>query len=618
VSARHTIDLQAVLALLDPDEIDALHAEHGADGAATLGTRDAAWLLQWLSRRRTPFIKMASDVCTMLTSLEASIRGNIHFVVLSEQAAELSLDFGAQMRAATATALRVSALATPDLDIQGKLDAARRSVRGLLAGFKPRSVTRYDETGQLLRDLADLDPRQRMIRELQAEQFRSEEREFNPADAAGMERVASAAHHLQRLGERLLSGRADQSGPISEAGAGDLRSALREMANLTATSARKARSMRSWDYPQARRTLPDSQYITVAQSLDALRRALLAGSETEAASDELFDFYSLEFWRQRWRLYELWLLARIVAWLSGLGGEICDAGRIVEGRWSLKFTRDTLPVLGFVWARQRFDLYYQYFDATGARANMPDLALRQHDGAFVFVLDPKHGESYSRKDLNEVCLRYAEAFAPAASCVMNYFPRSAPVERLAGDPSCTVLYGIQPDSELLPVLIAEFNNAMQAAWRRRVVAGATIVVLFDISASTADVREVLYGRLRTALHERLFNLSPMSRVLLFGDQIMAEGTIWNYMDGTLESSGVAQGTDFNQAFAAAMDRFDGEPSGEIWLFTDGQGQLPVEEWSGRIRQAGARLRVWEAGSGTSTSQLFELAQAVGGEHYAIH
>jgi hypothetical protein len=614
VSARHTIDLQAVLALLDPDEIDALHAEHGA---AALKTHDAAWLLQWLSRRRTPFIKMASDVCTMLTSLEASIRGNIHFVVLPEQAAELSLDFGAQMRAATATALRVSALAAADLDIQGKLDVARRSVRRLLDGFQPRSVTRYDETGQLLRDLADSDPRQRLLREIQAERFRSEEREFNPADAAGMERVASAAHRLQELGERLLLGRADQSGPSSGAGAEDLRSALGKMANLTATKAREARSMRSWDHPPAPRTLSDRQYITAQQDLDALRRALLAGSETEAASGELFDFHSLEFWKQRWRLYELWLLALIVAWLSGLGGEICDAGRIVDGRWSLKFTRDTLPVLGFAWARQRFDLYYQYFEAKGATANMPDLALKHHGGEFVFVLDPKHGKSYDRKDLNEVCLRYADAFTPAASCVMNYFPRTDPVERLAADSSCTVLYGIQPDSELLPVLIAEFNDAMQAAWRRQVATGSTIVVLFDISASTSDVRETLYGRLRSALHERLFNLSPMSRVLLFGEQILAEGTIWNYMDGTLASSGVAQGTDFNRAFAAAMDRLDGEPSGEIWLFTDGQGQLPVEQWSGRIKQAGAGLRVWEAESSTSTSQLFELVQAVGGEHYAI-
>jgi hypothetical protein len=601
VSVRRTIDPKDVLALLDPDEIDALHAEHGADGAAALETRDASWLLQWLSRRRTPFIKMASDVCTMLTSLEASIRGNIHFVVLPEQAVELSLDFGAQMRAATATALRVSALATADLDIQGKLDAVRSSVRALVADFKPRSVTRYDETGQLFRDLADIDPRH----EFMAEQFRSTELEFNPADANGMERVASAAHGLQALGERLLPDGAE------------FRSALREIAALTATKAQEALAMRSWDFPPTPRALPDWQYAGAEQHLHALRRALLAGSETETASDELLDFYSLEFWKQRWRLYELWLLAQIVAWLSGLGGEICDAGRIVEGRWSLKFTRDTLPVLGFAWARQRFDLYYQYFDATGARANMPDLALRHHDGAFVFVLDPKHGESYSRKDLNEVCLRYAKAFAPAASCVMNYFPRSNPVERLADNPSCTVLYGIQPDSKLLPDLIAEFNNAMQAAWRRRVAAGATVVVLFDVSASTADVREVLYGQLRKALHARLFDLSPMSRALLFGDQIMAEGSIWSLMDGTLAPSGVAQGTDFDRAFADAMERLDGTPSGEIWIFTDGQGGLSVEQWTVRIRQAGVRLRVWETGPSTSTSRLFELVSAVGGEHCDI-
>ncbi|HEV7409579.1 MAG TPA: vWA domain-containing protein [Bradyrhizobium sp.] len=614
-----SIDIQDVLALLDPDEVTAVNAECSAAGEAEFEVQDAAWLLQWLSRHRTPFIKMAADVGAMLTSLEASVRGNIHFVVLPDQATELALDFGPQMRAATATALRISVL---DREVAGKLDKARRSVSQLDREFRPKWVTRTDTTGRHLKEMAARtpDPGERARREMQARLFERRKLEFNPADAAGMERVASAAEELKLLGERLLLGEtASQEPKRKTSDARDkLLADLRDMANSTAIKQREARATSSRSYPLAPRALPDSQYHSVIGNIAALKAVLLAGSDAEDANGALFDFFNLEFWKQRWRLYELWSLARLIAWFFRLGGEPSDTSRIVDGRWSLKFSRDSTPALTFLWAGEQFDLFYQYFDAAGERANMPDLAIKLRRGPFVFVLDPKHGESYSRRDMNEVCLRYASAFAPAASCVFNYFPREEPIDRLAVDPSCVVLYGVQPDTKLLLMLENEFTGALRVALGSRNILCHEVVALFDISPSTSGVRDELWDRVRAAVKERLLELSPSSRLLMFGNTIVAERDLRDCLGDTLNPRVEAQGTDLNGALSAAVERFENESSqGEIWLFTDGQGELTVETWSARLKGAGVRLRVWEAVSIGSASKLSELVAAAGGEYRTV-
>jgi hypothetical protein len=138
-----------VLALLDAEEREALRAEQGDEDLAAAETYDASWLLQWLAVRRTPFVKMAAEVCGMLSSLEASLRGNISFIVLPEHGVDLTVDFRPQMRGAVATALRMSELGNSIIGIDRKV---RQSMRQLCDNFRPRPVTRPDSTGKMLLD----------------------------------------------------------------------------------------------------------------------------------------------------------------------------------------------------------------------------------------------------------------------------------------------------------------------------------------------------------------------------------------------------------------------------------------------------------------------------------
>jgi hypothetical protein len=618
-----SIDARDVLALLDLEELEALRTEQGSDNPdEALEAYDASYLLQWLAVRRTPFVKMAVGVCSMLASLETSLRGNISFIVLPEHGTDLTVDFRPQMRSAVATALRMSELGNSVVGIDRRAKEARRRVRQLCDNFRPQPVNRPDPTGKMLLDRAATthDPRERFKSEFQARHFSHQHYEFNPADVAAMARIAAATENLKALAERLFGQAQAASRPFATDGVADtaLLRTLGEMARSTATKSAQACAQSSKESPPAGPTLPASRYQGVESSIAALKSALLAASDAEQATSELFDFFSLEFWKQRWRLYELWILGRVLEWFTKRGARVCDSSRIKEGRWLLKFTHDLRPVLGFEFAGKPFDLYYQYFEVGTERANMPDIALKLRDGAFVTVLDPKHGVTYSRNDLNEVCRRYAAAFTPAASCVMNYFPGAEPVERLSAAPACTVIYGLQPDSETVDLLDSELDTALGAAWRGAGTARTAIAVLLDVSPSTADVRHMLCDAARQAFCASLFACSAESRVLLFGGGIAADADVWDFFCGALDCSVTMEGTDIAGALCAALDRLTtSRLPVEIWLFTDGHGGVASETLTARLRQARASLRVWEATSEAAPSALREVVVAVGGEYRRV-
>ena len=86
---------------------------------------------------------------------------------------------------------------------------------------------------------------------------------------------------------------------------------------------------------------------------------------------------------------------------------------------------------------------------------------------------------------------------------MNYFPRPDPVERLSAAPACTVLYGLQPDSDAAVRLDDELDAALHAAWRDAATARVTIALLIDVSPSTANLRDVMCNLARETLNTSL-------------------------------------------------------------------------------------------------------------------
>jgi hypothetical protein len=586
---KSSIDPRDVVSLMDKTERETLLGEEGCDLKTLLRTHDAQSLLLWLNRNRTPFIKMAATFCGLLSELEASVRGNINFIILPGRWGELALDFGPQLRRAVATAIRHSDNSQSAILIGRLLQELEKTVKALCSALRPKGTERlitFTET-----------------------YYWSDE--YNPLEAQDITSLSKATRTLLNLAERLYF--KSPPDPKRESAI----SSFRQIAKMMAKKALEAQE-HSWEFPQAPRCLPKSSFTSCKRQVAELEKAILVASDFQETTAEMFDFHSLDFWKQRWRVYELWLLARVVNRLKECGACITQTSRIANGRWSLKFTRDSLAVLGLTLGGNEIELYYQYFEAHGSRGNMPDIALKIREREFVIVFDPKHGNSYSRKALNRVCLRYAKAFAPSNSCVMNYFPRENPVERLSEDPSCMVLYGLQPDSEIEKIFDMEVVAALRESWQRLRLSSTSLIILFDISCSTTAVRCELRSLAHGALTRSPFSISESSKVMLFAEKVVAVGGVRDFLNGTLESAASGEGTDLMQAFNVAFDLLATLPGHrELWIFTDGEGELDSKIIGERIQRTGTVLRVWEATHKNYGSVLSSLTNDFKGHYHRI-
>lgn len=224
---------------------------------------------------------------------------------------------------------------------------------------------------------------------------------------------------------------------------------------------------------RGRRTAAVGALVAEVELLIAGVRALVTDlAEAERARAGVADFVRSEFWFQRWRIYELWLLARVIRCLEQAGGEVTPLG--VDGDvWRLPFGRAQEPIAAVQLGGRRVSVYYQLFElrdepASGATkaADMPDIAvsLADPEERFLFVLDPKHGRSYDRRTVELVVNDYADAFDPDLTSVVNYYPvRSYGFDHLAGGLKPRVLAsGIAPESIELRRLELAFTDVLLA------------------------------------------------------------------------------------------------------------------------------------------------------------
>lgn len=605
-----------VLQLLDDEEKALLSAalglqiEPGKDIAVLLGSYDAQFLLIKVVQLRTPFIKMMHQICSLLDDIEASAPGNIRYIILPDAESALRFDFGPQLRRALATIVNANLLASSDLSIDRLLAELQISTRTLLEHLRPERIGRDNALGRSLRRSPD--PEDRMARRLLRPMTKRPVSEFSERDAEEIEALHKQFVSLSELSTRLASDRPTPL-PLSEAG-----QAIAQLTREVESKLHEVSDSVSTEHPFAKQSVPSEQYHACSTMGDRLRTALLSAAEFKAAEGEVFDFLNLELWRHRWRIYELWLLERTINALRSQGAVITDS-RIRNGRWSLKFTKDTEPILSLSFRDMVLDCYYQYYRKGQSGGAMPDIAVSERNGAFVAVLDPKHGKSYRESELAKVCLAYAEAFTPKLSCVINYFHETGtPERRVAETPLCLVLQGLTPGTTAEAVLFSAVRRALLSTIMDKGSAGLSVVALLDVSSSTAGIRPKLLESFRLALHENRLLVSEFSRALLFSDGIVAQGTLPDLASGALDTNISGGGTDLMCALTEAVGQLADLPEPrELWVFSDGQGAYGPSDVMDRMRALGIRLRVWEYGGDKSVSQLRTLSSQVGGEFHLI-
>lgn len=195
--------------------------------------------------------------------------------------------------------------------------------------------------------------------------------------------------------------------------------------------------------------------------LSQLARLVAEVNVGRRASQERSDFLRTEFWKQRWRVYELWLLMRVLSALRDAGAVVSLNG-VQDGVWNLRYGRSEVPVATCNMGETPINVYYQLHVQSDDGADMPDIAVI--GGQPIVVLDPKHGRSYTRGKVQRVLTRYAASFSAALTAIVNYYPaRSYGFEVTShGDKRWLLASGIAPGSAGVQRLELLIRDAMLA------------------------------------------------------------------------------------------------------------------------------------------------------------
>lgn len=613
-----SLDVAAILGLLDPTEREDLAEKLGlesldeADPALTAGEA-----LDHVVALRLPFIQMMNDISTLLGQLDAAVRGNIRFVVLPESGRSLAIDFGPQVRQAVATALNRRALQDHADELTTRLRLLDRDVMTLCDRARPMPVKRYTGLGRQLQSLGSQlppgHPQRRQFEFISDAAFSRQGLEFHPQDHQALTGVQANLGRLRDLTQRLFSAVSDKNTLGDQPGD--------TVSYLSGHVLQKLRSGTvSQEYPHPRRCTDEGQVAVVSRRIKAVEEALLAAADYTDSLGEVFDFFNLEIWKQRWRVYELWVLARIVFILRDLGGTLEGTGRIVDGSWTLKFTKDSDPALALRFDDQWVDVYYQYYQSGDQGGDMPDIAVKLRDSRFLAVLDPKHGKSYSRSDLNGVCQRYARAFDPYLSCVVNYFDVRESEVLDGGRSRSLVIYGLMPGADASTLLVDELAGAASRAWEDhglRLSPRSTLIVLFDGSPSTVSVRTALLARLNEILAAEPRAAHAESSAIVFGEQVLREGRLEELCNGQLIHGLDSSGTDLPSAVEEALTKLASKsPPRQLWIVSDGDtGQTSALESS--LSKADAQVTVLEAARAGTQTELRSLAERLGARYLTL-
>ena len=542
--------------------------EHGVAAGDISGRFDASTVLHWIVRKRTSFIAMASEIGNLLTTLEASIHGNIDFVAFPVKGVDLKIPFGPQVRALLVAAHDAS-LSDSFIELSKKIELLAEAVHQFSSSCRPQSVIRDTGYGRKARELsrASHGTPEGFRYGMTADLLARRKREYSPVDACLLDDLKIRLDHfMSSVAERSWS---DHLNEALE----KLRRAY--LMNVESLGAARARQSREWPYAHARLSKDILQRII--QKADEAETALQSFSKFEDVSGTLFEAMALSLWKQRWRVYEVWLLCHVCRVLTELSDSFDIADRVQDGVWMLKFTRDDAPVIAFQFPNAALDVYYQYFMRGAGRGNMPDVAVRiRATRAWVFILDPKSGKTFSKRNLAEVCTRYAIAFQPQLSAVANYFWDTFDRQQLMHQTDAVVYCGLRPDT------VAAMDQDLIAALENVDVTptAAQVAVLFDVSGSTESFHGLLDSALRQAIERSRVDRSA-SMVNFFASNCVEHVQVKQYMMESSRHAGQG-GTDYRTAFDEGFRQLAlSHRKRELWLIGDGRGSFNWTEASDR-------------------------------------
>ncbi|MGJ0508211.1 MAG: hypothetical protein ACR652_14050 [Methylocystis sp.] len=589
---------RAVFDLFDPDEQAAFLSAMDTS-RDELGDRfTASELLNWIVQQRSAFVAMAAEIAGFLDRIEASLKGNVEFIVASQDGKDVSIAFGPQIRSLLLVAATWVNQTVPDIDKQ--LALIKREVSALARDARPSFVTRDSSVGRQMRDFGHQTGLP--IWHHRADMMRRRTQEVHPLDIKVMREVRDAFARARQRVETLMTDHAAADAvnqPLQQM-AGQVQSALRQIEGKASSPG----------YGGPPKRLDERRGRRIAQAIGEIECLARQALKMDAAGSEVLEAMALALWKERWRIYELWVLCSVCMTFVDASERIDTLDRVSNGRWTLKYTRDPKPAIAFAIGDRWIDLFYQYFEKGADRANMPDIALRDRStGRWLAIIDPKMGETYTFKDLAEVCLRYADAFDAQISMVASYFPEQASVDTLTNGRSVLIFNGLRPAGSMA------LHHALATAAKEIGVSlpSKAVVVLADVSGSTEKHRALIASAAAKALTEDPQIDRRGSLVASFADSWIEQRSVSDYLASPLLAAS-GGGTNHTAAFESAVSHLSqmaGEK--EIWLFGDGEG---AQFDATAMTEQGIRVRAHLV-KGPIPASLQDACQATGGDAMAL-
>jgi hypothetical protein len=556
-------------------------------------------LVERIVRSRLPFVEMMREISQLLERLKVRGRTTARFVLVGDAKA-IRFDFGPQLLEKIATCLDQYEAVRTAHSIEKHLTDLKKSIRSFVEPIRP---IRMERENNLVRSA---DPTERQIvKRLLRGQIAME---THPADVSDVSELQNAIVDVVTLCRRVMSG-------TIPAAWNDV---LHQAQSLESELRHKVSSLGGWrsqEWPLPRRQLKVADKEHVLRQVRLLKEAVVAASSYEDATRGLVDFLNLEIWHQRWRIYEIWTLVRLLTIFHDLGFSIDLGQRAKNEVWSLKFTKDSRPVAYLCSDKARLEVFYQLYSKRENTGDMPDIGVRFPDKKALVILDPKHGLTYTSSDLGDVAKRYLEAFRASVTIVHNYYPMKSQDETISFEPRCTILSDVRPGGAGLALFDRLIRSVVPTDW---VAPALSIVAVIDVSGSTRECLKTLWASLAARLDFLTEPVSGDSKLVFFDDRPLRVASFEEYPK--LFSNGVPEGgrTDLKAALEFGIRLLENTQGGRsLWLFSDGQDSFDPNPIARALTSRNIRLEVFESSKQEAVSVLNALCRSVAGQYQAV-
>lgn len=599
---RPKTDPLSILQMLDDDERHDLADKLGlkvfpkAQFHREIAAFSITTLLSEICDIRTPMMEMISEIGKFLTSKQARARSTVRFVLLDE-ARGLKVDFAGQMQAAIAECFDERALLKKSTDVSALVRRVELSVQCIVEETRPGAMRRETPRSRYYSALPG--PQNKNL----AERYKRTSHEYNPADRESLKQILEEVKSVTAICERLCAAQ-----KIVEAD--EYLGTLRTVQRRTDQKFRQVSGSVAYEWPLPPIRIKAEVKTSAIEGIKLLKEALLALTIFNTNVDSLVDFFNLEIWQQRWRVYELWTLIRIFSLFVSLGFEVDLSERVHDSVWSLKFTKDDRPAAYLIKDSDRLQIFYQLYVKTEDAGNMPDIAVRYESGKYLLVVDPKQGRTYSRQDLSETAMRYQKDFTPLITIVHNYYLMEYECEEIDSRSNCLLISDVRPGG----LGTKPFEEALRSHLPFRRAAEISIIALFDVSGST----ERAGARLAASFSEHLSNLDAVpsedSTVVFFNSAIAKTTPLRQVDPNTFKAIKREGGTDSGHALDFAMKAFRAMTiPRSLWIFSDGQLSMDVERIGSWLEREQIALEVFDSGLASAVTDVSRLVARVQGK-----